>query len=47
MVVLYRELPVLSRQYVMRMLFIEQPLHLTVVNSWAQPDAASQKYDVI
>ena len=37
-----RELPELSRQYVMRVLFLDQPLPLAVVTSWSQPAASSQ-----
>lgn len=29
-----RELPDLSKQYIMRMLFLEQPLSITILNSW-------------
>ena len=34
-----RELPELSKMYVMRLLFLEQPLSQTVVDSWTHPTA--------
>ena len=39
-----RELPSLSRQYVTRLVFLEHPLSLAAVNSWAQLDSKSQRY---
>jgi hypothetical protein len=34
-----RELPELSKMYVMRLLFLDQPLSQTVVDSWSNPMA--------
>lgn len=34
----FRELPELSRLYIMRLLFVEQPIPQAVVNAWAQPN---------
>lgn len=32
----YRELPEIARQFVIRILFVEQPVPQAVVSSWAQ-----------
>ena len=38
-----RALPTLAVQYVTRMVFIDQPLPLSVVNSWPQSSPAGQR----
>ncbi|KAL5468761.1 hypothetical protein EMCRGX_G029875 [Ephydatia muelleri] len=38
----YRELPELSRQYIMRVLFLEHALPLTMVSTWARTNPESQ-----
>jgi transcription initiation factor TFIIH subunit 4 len=35
----FRELPELSKQYVMRLLFLEQPLSQSVIDSWSHPSS--------
>ena len=39
----YRELPELSRQYIMRVLFLEHALPLTMVSTWARTNPESQR----
>ncbi|CAI8016680.1 General transcription factor IIH subunit 4 [Geodia barretti] len=43
----FRELPELSKMYVMRLLFLDQPLSQTVVDSWSNPEAVSYHREAI
>jgi transcription initiation factor TFIIH subunit 4 len=39
---LYRSLPPVAKQYVLRLLFIEQPVSGETMRGWAKPDAVGK-----
>ncbi|XP_076308554.1 general transcription factor IIH subunit 4 marionette isoform X2 [Tachypleus tridentatus] len=40
-IAVFRELPLLSRQYIMRLLFVEQPIPQAVISSWVSQDVVN------